>query len=226
MTAPSTKVQPVRHNRVDSSAPAESSCHRVVRIARMLVTCDWSPLEYAMWARWHGLEVSYANYDLPEHGSGPHSSGGPDLAKVIRSLHIPEDSTALDIGVGMGLAALTLSRYFNLVIGIDHSPELIAAARRNARKMRIDHIQLHCVDARLFRDGLDQVTHVYMFNPFPEAVMGVVMQNLRRSLERAPRPLTIIYLLPACHRTILAAGFVHKRDIQLRHSHPFAIYEA
>ena len=226
MTTPSVKVHPVRYYRVHSSVPAESSCHRVVRIARMLVTCDWSPLVYAMSARWHGLEVSYANYDLPEHGSRPHSSGGPALAKVIRSLHIPEDSIALDIGVGMGLAALTLSRYFKLVIGIDHSPELIAAAKRNAKKMRIDNVQLHCVDARLFIDGLDQVTYVYTFNPFPDAVMRVVMQNLRRSLERAPRPLTIIYLLPACHETILAAGFVHKRDIQFRHSHPFAIYEA
>jgi hypothetical protein len=226
MAAPSAEVRPARRDPAGGSTPFESKRHRLVRIARMLATCDWLPLMYATWLRWHGLEYSYANYNLPEHGSVPHHSGGPVLTKVIRSLHIPETSIALDLGVGMGLAAITLSRHFELVIGVDHSPELVAAARRNVTKMRIDNIQLHCADARVFREGLDQVTHVYMFNPFPEAVMKPVMGNLRRSLMRTPRRFTIIYLLPVCHRTVLAAGFVHKRDLQFRHSHRFAIYEA
>lgn len=208
------------------AAPSQSRRQRLVRIVRMLATCDWLPLAYAVSLRWHRLEVSCNDYLLPEDSNNHQPSGGPVLAKVIRSLDVPKDSVALDIGVGMGLAALTLSRYFKLVIGVDIRPELVAAARRNVTKMRIDNIQLHCADARAFSDGLDQVTYVYMFNPFPEAVMSPVMQNLRRSLERAPRHLTIIYMLPVCDRTVLAAGFVHKRDLQFRHSHRFGIYEA
>jgi cyclopropane fatty-acyl-phospholipid synthase-like methyltransferase len=192
----------------------------------MLATCDFSPLAYAAWIRFRRLEISCANYALPKDGHLPQNSGGPVLAKVIRSLQIPEGSVALDLGVGMGLAAITLSRYFKLVIGVDHSPDLIAAAKRNVTKMGIDNIQLHCADARVFSDGLDQVTHVYMFNPFPESVMTIVMGNLRRSLTCAPRRLTIIYMYPFCHTAILGAGFVHKRNLQFRRSHRFAIYEA
>jgi tRNA1(Val) A37 N6-methylase TrmN6 len=192
----------------------------------MLATCDFSPLAYALWIRWRHLEFKSANNILSNDGFSHSPSGGPVLARVIRSLAIPEGSVALDVGVGMGLAALTLSRYFKLVIGVDHSSELIAAAKRNVAKMRVGNIELHCADARVFSDRLDQVSHVYMFNPFPEAVMSVVMENLRRSLMRAPRRLIIIYMLPVCHKAVVAAGFVHKRDFQFRHSHRFAIYEA
>lgn len=199
---------------------------RLTRIARMLATCGFSPLVYAVWIRWRRLEFSYANYVLREDGNSHQHSGGPVLAKIIRSLSIAKGSVALDLGVGMGLAALTLSRYFESVIGVDLSPELIAAAKRNIARMGVDNIELHCADARVFNDGLDRVTHVYMFNPFPEPVMSVVMGNLGRSLMRAPRRLMIIYMLPICHRAVVAAGFVHKRDLQFRHSHRFAIYEA
>jgi SAM-dependent methyltransferase len=226
MTAPSAKVEPVRRDAAGSSMPFESERHRLVRIARMFATGDWSPLVYALWLRWRGLEYSNADYVLPKDGHLPQNSGGPVLAKVIRSLRVPKGSVVLDLGVGMGLAAITLSRYFKLVIGVDHSPDLIAAAKRNVTKMGIDNIQLHCADARVFSDGLDQVTHVYMFNPFPESVMTIVMGNLRRSLTCAPRRLTIIYMYPFCHTAILAAGFVHKRNLQFRRSHRFAIYEA
>jgi len=216
----------LRDGSKDYSMSMKSRRRRLTRIARMLMTCDFLPLVYAMWVRCRRLEFSGANYVSPENGFSHQHSGGPVLAKVIRSLAIPEGSVVLDLGVGTGMSALTLSRYFDLVIGVDLSPELIAAAKRNVARMGVGNIELHCADARAFNDRLDRVTHVYMFNPFPEAVMNVVLGNLRRSLSRAPRHLTIIYYYPTCHKAVVAAGFVHKRDFQFRHSHKFAIYEA
>ncbi len=206
--------------------PIKNKWRRWVRIGRMLVTCDFAPLAYAVWVRWRGLEFRYADYVQPEDGFNHQHSGGPVLAKVLRSLNIPKGSTALDLGVGMGMGALTLSRYFDSVIGVDLSPELIAAAKRNVARMGVGNIELHCADARAFNDGLDRVTHVYMFNPFPEAVMNVVLENLRRSLIRTPRRLMIIYNYPTCHKAVVAAGFVHKRDFKFKHALPLAIYEA
>jgi cyclopropane fatty-acyl-phospholipid synthase-like methyltransferase len=192
----------------------------------MLATCDFSPLAYALWLRWHRLEFQHANYVSREDGNSHQHSGGPKLTKVLRVLHIPPGSVALDLGVGMGIAALTLSPHFSLVIGVELSPELIAIAKRNITKMQVSNIELHCADARAFSAGLERVTHVYMFNPFPETVMKVVMEKIRQSLVRAPRRLMIIYKFPVCHETIIAAGFAHKRTFHLRHTQPVAVYEA
>lgn len=204
----------------------ESRGHRLIRIGRMLTTCDLAPLAYAAWMRFSDLEISLPGYVSPKTGNPPHPSGGPILAKVIRSLAVPKGSIALDVGVGLGLAAITLSRYFESVVGIDHSPQLISAAKRNIAKMRIRNVELHCADARTFVDGLDEITHVYMFNPFPEAIMRIFMENLRKSLMRVPRRLSIIYLNPTCHQTVLDGGFVYRRDFKFNYSHRFAIYES
>ncbi len=203
----------------------ENKFRRIVRIAAMLATCDFAPIAYAVWLRWHRLENKHANGVSIKDMYGHEPSGGPKLAKVLRSVHIPSGSVALDLGVGMGIAALTLRRYFSLVIGIDRSPELITVAKRNIAKMRVDNIELHCIDARAFTDGLDRVTHVYLFNPFFESVMSVVMENIKQSLVRVPRRLMIIYKHPLCHKTIVAAGFTRTRTFRLRHSNPFAVYE-
>lgn len=204
----------------------EKRFHRLIRIGTMLATCDFSPLAYALWLRWHRLEFNYANYVPPGHGNAHLHSGGPKLTKVLRSLQIPKGSVVIDLGVGMGIAALTLSRHFTSVIGVDLSPELIAIAKRNIARMRASNIELYCADARSFTEGLEHVTHVYMYNPFPTAIMSMVMENFRQSLMRTPRRLMIIYKNPVCHETLVAAGFVHTHTFQLRHSKPFAVYEA
>jgi len=66
----------------------------------MLATGDFSQLGYALWLRWHRFEFSYGNYDSPEDGNYHAHSGGPPLVKVIRELHVPKGSVALDLGVG------------------------------------------------------------------------------------------------------------------------------
>lgn len=200
--------------------------HRIVRTTTRLVTLDFAPLGYALWLRYHRLEFASGSFVSPDDGKEHAPSGGPLLTKVIRSLQVSEGSVALDLGVGMGLAALTLSRHFSLVVGVELSPELVAAAKRNVARMRVANIELHCADARLFSTGLDRATHVYMFNPFPVTIMNAVVENLTRSLRRAPRRLTIIYKNPVCHDSIVAAGFIHQRDFHFRDSHPFSVYES
>lgn len=203
----------------------ESSFQRLARRCSMLATGDLAPLVYSVWLRWRRLESGYANYVSAEDGNSHQHSGGPKLTQVLRTMQIPKASVALDLGVGMGIAALTLSHHFSSVVGVDLSPELIAIAKRNIAKMRVTNIELHCADARTFTEGLERVTHVYMFNPFPATVMSAAMKNLRRSLVKCPRRLTIIYKFPVCHETLLAARFTHKHTFHLRHSHPFAVYE-
>jgi len=203
----------------------ESAPGRILRIAGMIGSLDLAPLAHAVWLRLRRLEFGHAELVSPEYGHSHQHSGGPALSKVLRSLDIPSEAVALDLGVGMGIAALTLSRYFNHVIGVELSPELVRIAERNLEKIGVKNVEIHCGDARSCTTVLDAVSHVYMFNPFPHSVMSSVVRNLRDSIARVPRRLTVIYKFPTCHETLVKSGLVETRRIHFRHSHPFAIYE-
>ena len=202
----------------------ETTYERIRRIVQMIGTGDVSPLAFALWLRWHRLEFGYADDVAASDGNSHQHSGGPALAKAVRTLPVPDGAVALDLGAGMGIAALTLSHHFSRVVGVELAPALIAAAQRNLGRLNVVNVELHCADARSFIAGLDEVTHVYMFNPFPAPVMADVLVNLNQSLLRRPRQLTIIYKHPVCHATIIEAGFLHLRELSFRYSHPFAIY--
>ena len=59
--------------------------------------------------------------------------------------------------------------------------------------------------AKAFVTDLDRVTHIFMFNPFPCAVMARVLSNLETSLRTVPRGLHVVYRNPVCHQTIADA---------------------
>jgi predicted RNA methylase len=126
----------------------------------------------------------------------------------------------------MGIAAITLSQHFHRVLGVELSPRLLEAADRNLRRVSVKNVELFCADARTFEHDLDDVTHVYMFNPFPAPVVSDVLENIKKSLLRAPRTVTIIYKLPVFHATILEHGFTHLQNIHPPYTHPFAIYHS
>ena len=53
-------------------------------------------------------------------------------------------------------------------------------------------IESLCMDARDFEFPAEPLV-VYMFNPFPEPVFAVVLERLRQSLLKNPRPVFIAY---------------------------------
>src|SRR5262249_1586492 len=120
----------------------ESNPRRGQRIVRMLATGDISPLLYALWLRWHRLEFGFADEISPEDGNSHQLSGGPALEKVLRSLVIPRNSVVIDLGVGTGIAAITLSRHFHRVLGVELSPKLVAAAKRNLSRVSVKNIEV------------------------------------------------------------------------------------
>jgi 16S rRNA G966 N2-methylase RsmD len=165
-------------------------------------------LRYRLWNTWKGADFGFASTaDLglpPPHFH--YSSGGPILGRVFRTIGIPPGSVALDLGSGKGGAALTLSRAgFAEVIGVELSDMFVQIARRNAERLGRQNVRFVQADAAAFRD-YDRVTHIFMYNPFPCEVMKQVMVNLEVSLERAPRPLTIVYRKPLCHDVIMVSG--------------------
>jgi SAM-dependent methyltransferase len=105
-----------------------------------------------------------------------------------------ETLTFVDYGSGKGRAVLLASEYpFHRIVGIEFSPELHRIAEANIRSWRgsdrrCDRIELVCCDAVDFEPPEEPLL-AYFYNPFQEPVLGAVIERLRRSLERAPRPM-------------------------------------
>jgi len=154
----------------------------------------------------------FAKASLAETGLAPDRAKAHEISKweldeTLRQLDISGTDSIIDVGCGKGAAMITMAKYpFSKIVGLDLSPEMITVARRNLSRLRVgSRFTLFCCDAATFTD-LDEYSHIYFFNPFPCHVMESVMKNVKESLARAPRNLTIVYNTPDCSREILASG--------------------
>lgn len=172
--------------------------------------------------RWNSVEdLGLSRTRAEAHGN----SGGPGLEVVLGALSISPSDSILDIGCGKGGAMITLAKWpFQSVDGIELKPSLIQIAQRNLKRTNSVRGTIHLCDATEFVN-FDPYTFLYAYNPFPEAVMKPVLENIRASLRRCPRPVTFIYKNPACHDAVLASGFRQVREF--RHTIPiFRVYKA
>lgn len=135
------------------------------------------------------------------------------LSCILPRSEIGPDDVFIDFGSGMGcVVVMAATRYpFKRVIGVEISTELQDVARRNVernrKRFRSQHIELVTADVLDFVLP-DDVTVVYLYNPFTGPVFDKVVRELERSLERSPREMRVIYLNPAEEERLLAPGFM------------------
>ena len=109
--------------------------------------------------------------------------------------------TFVDLGCGKGKPLLVAATYaFRRLVGIDISPACIAVARRNLARYRpqpVDpsRVELLALDAEDYVFPEDPLV-VYLFNPFPGAVLERVVAHLEASLRECPRPAAVVYVNP------------------------------
>jgi predicted RNA methylase len=109
-----------------------------------------------------------------------------------------QDFTFIDLGCGKGRVLLMASDYsFQRIIGVEFIPELHRAAQKNiagysSDRQRCRRIEAVCVDARDLQFPPGPLV-VYLFNPFSEATFARVLEYLRESDEKMPRPVYIAY---------------------------------
>jgi hypothetical protein len=100
---------------------------------------------------------------------------------------------------------------FKRVIGVELAPSLHQIARDNIGRNRD---RLRCRDVRLVRTDVldyripDDVTVVFLDNPFTGAIFATVLDRLLASVDRAPRPVRIVYFNPVEHERLVATGRV------------------
>lgn len=123
------------------------------------------------------------------------------LRRGLRGRAIGPGDVLLDVGSGKGRVVLEAARRypFGRVIGVEISEALNEIARANlalaGERLRCREVEVITADASEW-EVPDEVNYVYLFNPFEGAAFEALLGNLLASLERRPRPLTLIYGYP------------------------------
>jgi len=147
-------------------------------------------------------EVSLQHYGVTDkecHHYGPMNY--IRFWQLMRRIKIrPRKDVFLDLGSGMGRVVVLAATYpFRKVIGVELVEELNAIGRENVRKamprLKCREIELHNVDARNYRIPAE-VTVIFLLNSFGGDVLSRVFSNIRESIMKSPRTVTILYLTP------------------------------
>lgn len=126
--------------------------------------------------------------------------------------------TFIDLGAGKGRALLMASDYpFQQIIGVEFMPDLCQAAEENIASYSVNSndrqkcspIEMVCLDACDFQFPAEPLV-VYLFNPFSEPVFVKVLENLRLSVEQAPRPVYIAYRYTEHEKLLTQSAWLEK----------------
>jgi SAM-dependent methyltransferase len=134
-------------------------------------------------------EPEYSHYAPTAYGN---------ILRMLRALDIRTErrEVLIDLGSGKGRVLVMAARHpFARIVGVERSPELAAAARRNVERTRrnatCQHVEIVTADAASY-DVQDAATIVYFASPFSGHVLDAVLDKVRASLERAPRRLRLV----------------------------------
>ena len=117
--------------------------------------------------------------------------------RILDSLRIQEGRDVfIDIGSGKGrVLVLAAMRPFGKVIGVEFSALLNEIARSNIasarRWLKCANVELVTGDASCYEIP-DDANVLYMANPFSGEILQKVLESVRMSLVRKPRPISLI----------------------------------
>jgi SAM-dependent methyltransferase len=123
------------------------------------------------------------------------------LRRVLGNVPVQADKDVfVDYGSGLGrVVAVAASMPYRKVHGVELSKGLHDVAVRNLQiakpKLRCQNVELHNVDARAFAVP-DDLSVIFFFMPFNADILTVVLNNILRSVQAAPRKVTILYMHP------------------------------
>jgi hypothetical protein len=113
----------------------------------------------------------------------------------------PRDFVFVDFGSGKGKVLMLAGQYpFRRVVGVELWDDLHRTALENLRRFSESRLCVSdavsvCENAAEFRLPEDPLV-LYFFNPFPETVVSRVLENVRLSLEAAPRRAFVLFYAP------------------------------
>lgn len=135
------------------------------------------------------------------------------------------DFTFIDLGSGKGRTLLMASDYpFRRIVGVELLPALHRFAEQNLAQYKSDSqkcfaLESICIDAAEFSFPAGPLL-IYLFNPFPEAVLRHVLANLRRALTESSTTAHLIYYNPQHADIVADAGYLQK----IAGTHQYSIF--
>jgi hypothetical protein len=134
------------------------------------------------------------------------------VRRVLRNLKPGPQDVFVDLGSGKGIVLLIAGRLpFRRVIGVDIDEELDRSAKENIERAagRLRAAEVTSVAASVLEWPVpDDLSVVYMFNPFTGKTFHEAMERIFDSYDRKPRELRIIYGYPAEHDWLVSSGRV------------------
>lgn len=107
----------------------------------------------------------------------------PAAARLVKHAGLQPGTRVLDVACGTGVVAITAARLGAQATGLDLTPELLAAARDNARTARVEvdwhegDVEQLPFDAAAFDAVVSQFGH--MFAPRPDVAIGEMLRVLK-----------------------------------------------
>lgn len=129
------------------------------------------------------------------------------LQRLLAPIPDYQRTTFVDFGAGKGRALIVASLSgFTRAVGVEFAAELCLAAERNALAFEgvtdaPSGIEIVHRDAAQYRIEPDQSVF-YLYSPFGEDLLQVVVDNIEASLRAHPRPVWILYSNPKGRRVI------------------------
>jgi SAM-dependent methyltransferase len=174
--------------------------------------------EWRRGIRTYGLispaDLGFSNPDIIEYTPVTYSCFGRLITRITIDRR---RDVFLDYGCGKGRAIILAAAYpFRRIVGVELSPTLAQMARENVArvsgKLACKDIEIVTTDATLYTN-LDDVTVIFMYNPFRGAVLSRVIANIRESLLNHQRNLTIVCVNHgAFDAQVRDAGWVTKQE--------------
>jgi SAM-dependent methyltransferase len=222
---PMIRVTTVGYVRLRGALRAHGVRGTVRRGARLLRT--WRArrrraAEDRAWDADHGVDTAgilpLEALDIPSQNRGVgkrYEASNPDgFRALMEAMETPlEGLTFVDLGAGKGRALLLASELpFRRIVGVEFAPALVEVARQNVARYRSDRqrcrsFEIVCADAVEY-ELPEEPCLVYVYNAFEAPIMPAVLANLRRSYERRPRRLLLVFVYRQFDSRLFAdAGF-------------------
>jgi hypothetical protein len=155
--------------------------------------------------------------------------------RIVRSAAVQhEDFVFVDLGSGKGRVLMLACEWpFRRVVGVELSAALHGVARENLAIFRPPErqcfdVELVCQDAAAWIPPTENL-FLYLFQPFPIDTFDAVLNNLRASLQAAPRQVILAYLNPLFRERVDACDFLtlqHYQPAQTPTEFDFALYRS
>jgi SAM-dependent methyltransferase len=134
------------------------------------------------------------------------------MRRSLKDLNPVATDVFVDLGSGKGQMLIIAALHpFKRVTGVEYDQELAELSRRNIKgaspRFRAREIEVITADA-LEWDFEDDISIVFMFNPFVGQTFQAVVGKVFASFDRNPRELHINYAFPWEHDWLLTTGRV------------------